>query len=64
MALDRARDAGLKVFATVIHGLAGQRGWQQHIADSVAFINEHRPSYLSTLRLTLEDTMVDDFFAA
>ena len=63
MALDRARDAGLKVSATVILGLAGQRDWQQHIAETAALINEHPPTYLSTLQLTLEDAVVDEFLA-
>ena len=57
------RDAGLKVSATVILWLAGQRGWQQHIAETAALINAHPPTYLSTLQLTLEDAVVDEFLA-
>ncbi len=61
MALDRARDAGLKVSATVILGLAGQADWRRHIADTADLINGHPPTYLSTLQLTLEDIVVDEF---
>ena len=63
MALDNARDAGLKVSATVILGLAGQADWEQHITDTATLINEHPPAYLSTLQLTLEDNVVDEFMA-
>lgn len=64
MALDNARDAGLKVSATVILGLAGRAGWERHIADTADLINAHPPTYLSTLQLTLEDGVVDEFMAA
>jgi hypothetical protein len=64
MALDKARDAGLKVSATLILGLAGQAGWEQHIADTADLINAHPPTFLSTLQLTLEEGVVDEFMGA
>lgn len=64
MALDNARDAGLKVSATVILGLGGQADWEQHISDTADLINAHPPTYLSTLQLTLEDIVADEFMAA
>ena len=63
MALDNANAAGLKVSATVILGLAGQSGWEEHIAGTAELINGHPPTYLSTLQLTLDDGVVDEFMA-
>jgi coproporphyrinogen III oxidase-like Fe-S oxidoreductase len=63
MALDNANAAGLKVSATVILGLAGQSGWEEHIAGTAELINGHPPTYLSTLQLTLDDDVVDEFMA-
>jgi radical SAM superfamily enzyme YgiQ (UPF0313 family) len=54
MALGKANEAGLKVSATVILGLAGKNGWEDHIAGTAEVINEQPPTYLSTLQLTLE----------
>jgi len=64
MALDNARAAGLKVSATVILGLGGQEDWQRHIEGTAELINGHPPTYLSTLQLTLEDIVVDEFMSA
>ncbi|MBT6095144.1 MAG: radical SAM protein [Rhodospirillaceae bacterium] len=64
MALDKARDAGIKVSATVILGLGGEAGWEDHISDTADLINAHPPTYLSTLQLTLEDGTIDAFMAA
>ncbi|KLN62522.1 radical SAM protein [Kiloniella spongiae] len=63
MALDNATAAGLKVSATVILGLAGQAGWKDHIASTAQLINEHPPTYLSTLQLTLDEGAIDEFMA-
>ncbi|WP_211212094.1 hypothetical protein [Kiloniella laminariae] len=63
MALDNANAAGLKVSATVILGLAGKAGWQDHIASTAKLINEHPPTYLSTLQLTLDETTLEEFMA-
>jgi radical SAM superfamily enzyme YgiQ (UPF0313 family) len=50
-ALDKARNAGIKVSATVILGLGGRRYWQTHIDETAVLINQHPPSFLSTLQL-------------
>jgi hypothetical protein len=63
-ALERARAAGLKVSATVILGLGGGAGWEEHIAGTAALINDQPPVYLSTLQLTLEEFVAGDFLAA
>jgi len=63
VALDNANEAGLKVSATVILGLAGRSGWEEHIMSTVKLINEHPPTYLSTLQLTLDDGVVNEFMA-
>jgi coproporphyrinogen III oxidase-like Fe-S oxidoreductase len=61
MALDQAYAAGLKVSATVILGLAGQGGWKDHIEGTAKLINDHPPTYLSTLQLHIEDDLMAKF---
>jgi radical SAM superfamily enzyme YgiQ (UPF0313 family) len=63
-ALARAREAGLKVSATVILGLGGRALWEEHIEGTAELINREAPTYLSTLQLTLEETVAGDFLAA
>ncbi|WP_413207201.1 B12-binding domain-containing radical SAM protein [Rhodospirillum sp. A1_3_36] len=53
-ALTRAREAGMKVSATVILGLAGQGRWRAHAEATAALINKAPPTYLSTLQLHLD----------
>lgn len=53
-ALTRAREAGIKVSATVILGLGGRANWQDHIEGTAQLINQAAPNYLSTLQLTLD----------
>lgn len=60
-ALTLARASGLKVSATVILGLAGQRDWQAHIDATAELINRAPPVYLSTLQLGLEASVADRF---
>ena len=52
-ALSAARQAGMKVSATVILGLGGQADWQEHIEGTSDLINQAAPNYLSTLQLNL-----------
>lgn len=47
-ALGRAREAGLKVSATVILGLGGRAGWEEHIAGTAEVVNREPPTFLST----------------
>ena len=53
-ALERAREAGLKVSATVVLGLGGRDLWKEHIDGTVDVVNAAPPTFLSTLQLYLE----------
>lgn len=53
-AIERARDADIKVSATVILGLGGREDWQAHIEGTAELINIAPPTYLSTLQLMLD----------
>jgi len=53
-ALKRAAEGGLKVSATVINGLGGKAGWEEHVDATAELINRAPPTYLSTLQLGLE----------
>ena len=64
MALDVAREAGVKVSGTVILGLAGKADWREHIDETAALVNAHPPTYLSTLQLNLDELTFDEFMAA
>jgi radical SAM superfamily enzyme YgiQ (UPF0313 family) len=56
-AIGRAREAGIKVSATVILGVAGRRLARQHAEATARLINRAPPNFLSTLQLRLyEDT--------
>lgn len=63
-ALSRAGQAGLKVSATVILGLGGDRYWRDHIEGTAALINRAPPTYLSTLQLGLDPKGEERFLAA
>jgi hypothetical protein len=60
-ALARAREAGLKVSATVILGLGGKADWEDHIAGTAELVNSEPPTYLSTLQLDLEPSVYARF---
>ena len=60
-ALARAREAGLKVSATVILGLGGKAGWEEHVAGTAELVNTEPPAYLSTLQLDLEPAVYARF---
>jgi hypothetical protein len=60
--LTKAKDAGLKVSATVILGLGGRTRWREHIDATADLINRVAPNYLSTLQLGLEDVVREEFF--
>lgn len=59
--LGKARDAGLKVSATVILGLGGRAYWREHIDGTAALVNEAAPTYLSTLQLGLDPMIEAEF---
>ncbi|MCP4935386.1 MAG: radical SAM protein [bacterium] len=60
-AIERARNADIKVSATVILGLGGREDWRIHIEDTAELINQAPPNYLSTLQLTLEEDAYEPF---
>lgn len=60
-ALIKARENGLKVSATVILGLGGQKYWQDHIDGTLELLNKAPVNFLSTLQLYLEDIAVEEF---
>jgi radical SAM superfamily enzyme YgiQ (UPF0313 family) len=62
-ALTRAREAGLKVSATVILGLGGRRWSEDHAAATAALVNRAPPNYLSTLQLMLPGEVRGNFLA-
>ncbi len=63
-ALGRAREAGLRVSATVILGLGGRTNWQEHIEGTAELVNREPPTFLSTLQLDLEPAVYARFMAA
>ncbi len=59
--LTKAKQAGLKISATVILGLGGQTGWQEHIDATADLVNQVELDYLSTLQLMLDPTICQEF---
>jgi len=59
--LDKAYQAGMKVSATIILGLGGKHYWQQHIQQTAALVNELQLTYLSTLQLSLDESIQEEF---
>lgn len=51
--LNKAHNAGIKISATVILGLAGKKYSKQHIKDSAYIVNNTNITYLSTLQLMI-----------
>lgn len=60
--LEVAREAGLKVSATVITGLGGKKHAQEHIEGTIDLINQVPVNYLSTLQLGLAEEVAERFF--
>jgi hypothetical protein len=60
-AVTRARQAGIKVSATVILGLGGEDHWESHIRGTAEVLNACAPNFASTLQLHLEEERIDDF---
>ena len=59
--LNKAYDAGLKISATVILGVAGKKYSSVHIKDTAQILNQIKVTYLSTLQLMLESHTKDKF---
>ena len=60
-ALHKARDAGLKVSATVILGLGGRQYAAEHIDGTAALLNAAPVNQLSTLQLYLDPAIRGEF---
>jgi len=60
--LNRASDLGMKISATVILGIGGEKYSQEHIEETAKVINATRVNYLSTLQLGLEEDAKDNFY--
>ncbi len=53
---------GMKISATVILGIGGEKYTKEHIIDTVDVINNTSLNYLSTLQLGLEDDAKSNFY--
>jgi coproporphyrinogen III oxidase-like Fe-S oxidoreductase len=60
--LIKANDSGMKVSATVILGLGGSTRSQEHIDGTIELLNSAPVTYLSTLQLYLENSMLSEFY--
>ena len=60
--LNRASDSGMKVSATVILGIGGEKYSKEHIEETAEIINATRVNYLSTLQLGLEEDAKENFY--
>ncbi len=60
--LNRASDAGIKISATVILGIGGEKYSKEHIEETAEIINATKVNYLSTLQLGLEEDVKDNFY--
>ena len=60
--LNRASDSGMKISATVILGIGGEKYTKQHTEETAEIINATRVNYLSTLQLGLEEDAKENFY--
>lgn len=59
--LHKAKDSSMKVSATVILGLGGITHSDEHIDGTIALLNSAPVTYLSTLQLYLDDSILEEF---
>ncbi|MDO8466052.1 MAG: radical SAM protein [Gallionella sp.] len=59
--LYKAQASGMKVSATVILGLGGSQLRDEHIDRTIALLNSAPVTYLSTLQLVLDESIVEEF---
>jgi coproporphyrinogen III oxidase-like Fe-S oxidoreductase len=59
--LHKAHAIGMKVSATVILGLGGNRHSDEHIAGTIDLLNSAPVTYLSTLQLYLDESIAEEF---
>lgn len=62
-AVAKAREAGIKVSATVILGIGGRRLAERHAGETARLINRSPPNFLSTLQLMLSPDREAHFLA-
>ena len=59
--LTKAKQAGLRVSATIILGLGGQTYWREHIDATAELVNQVELDYLSTLQLMIDPSIREEF---
>jgi radical SAM superfamily enzyme YgiQ (UPF0313 family) len=59
--LTKAKQAGLRISATVILGLGGQTYWREHIDATADLVNRVELDYLSTLQLMIDPAIEEEF---
>ncbi len=59
--LTKAKQAGLRISATVILGLGGQTYWREHIDATADLVNRVEIDYLSTLQLMIDPSIEEEF---
>lgn len=60
-ALHRAQESGIKISATVVLGLGGYSHSEEHIDGTIALLNQAPVTYLSTLQLYLDPSIMEEF---
>lgn len=60
--LNKASLSGMKISATVILGIAGEKYSQTHIEETAKIINATKINFLSTLQLGLEEDAKENFY--
>lgn len=60
--LNRATEAGVKVSATVILGIGGEKYSTLHVEETAKVINATKVTYLSTLQLGLQEDAKENFY--
>ncbi|MFA6138893.1 MAG: radical SAM protein [Sulfurimonas sp.] len=61
-ALNKTSSSGIKISATVILGIGGEKYSNEHIKDSAKIVNATTINYLSTLQLGIEEGAKDNFY--
>lgn len=59
--LTKAKQAGLRISATMILGLGGQTYWREHIDATADLVNRVELDYLSTLQLMIDPSIEEEF---
>lgn len=60
--LNLVSDSGIKISATLILGIGGEKYSSLHVEETAKVINTTKLNYLSTLQLGLEDDAKDNFY--